>query len=120
MKKECKHCGIEFDSASRAKRLAGGLINECPECVEELGTDRGGTLVGVTSGDGKASMITIVRFDNEHDGRQFLHNWRLSTGFYRGKSCQMGGTRTLDMDGKGVKVYEFGGNPNHKGNRSEY
>jgi len=120
MVKECKHCGSEFDTVSRAKRLAGGLINECPDCVEELQTDRGDTLVGVTSGDGKTALITVMRFENNQDGKQFLHNWRLSTGFYRGKSCQMGGTRTLDMDGKGRKVGEFGGNPNHKGNRSEY
>jgi hypothetical protein len=120
MVKECKHCGSEFVVESRAKRLAGGLINECPDCVEELQTDKGDTLVGVMSGDGKAAMVTVMRFESNQDGKQFLHNWRLSTGFYRGKSCQMGGTRTLDMDGKGRKVSEFGGNPNHKGNRSEY
>jgi hypothetical protein len=120
MVKLCKHCGSEFDVNSRAKRLSGGLINECPDCVEELDTDKGPTLIGVMSGDGKVGMVTVMKFEDAGVGKQFLHNWRLSTGHFRGKSCQMGNTRTLDMDGKGVKVGEFGGNPNHKGNRSEY
>ena len=37
--KECKHCGISFDLDSWAKKQAGGKINECPDCVEELGTE---------------------------------------------------------------------------------
>ena len=38
MIKTCKHCNVEFDTNSTAKRQAGGKINECPSCVEELGT----------------------------------------------------------------------------------
>ena len=40
MIKECKHCGIEFNVHSRQKRLVGGYINECPDCVEERGCDQ--------------------------------------------------------------------------------
>ena len=39
MIKTCKHCNVEFDTRSSAKRQAGGKINECPSCVEELGTE---------------------------------------------------------------------------------
>ena len=39
MIKECKHCGIEFNLHSRRKKQVGGYINECPDCVEELGID---------------------------------------------------------------------------------
>ena len=37
--KQCKHCGDVFNLDSIAKRNAGGKINECPDCVEELGTE---------------------------------------------------------------------------------
>ena len=39
MMKTCKHCNVEFDTRSSAKRQAGGKINECASCVEELGTE---------------------------------------------------------------------------------
>jgi len=39
MLKECKHCGSEFNTASSHKIRVGGRINECPDCVEELGTE---------------------------------------------------------------------------------
>jgi len=37
--KTCKHCNVEFELNSSAKRAAGGKINECADCVEELGTE---------------------------------------------------------------------------------
>ena len=37
--KTCKHCNVEFELNSSAKRSAGGKINECADCVEELGTE---------------------------------------------------------------------------------
>jgi len=39
MIKTCKHCNVEFELNSSAKRAAGGKINECADCVEELGTE---------------------------------------------------------------------------------
>ena len=39
MMRVCVHCESDFDDQSRAKREAGGRINECPDCVEELGTE---------------------------------------------------------------------------------
>ena len=37
--KECIHCGEEFSLHCPKKRRAGGKINECPDCVEELGLE---------------------------------------------------------------------------------
>ena len=37
--KQCKHCDEIFNLDSIAKKAAGGMINECPDCVEELGTE---------------------------------------------------------------------------------
>jgi len=39
MIKECKHCNEVFNLDSIAKKRAGGKINECPDCVEELQTE---------------------------------------------------------------------------------
>ena len=39
MIKECKHCGEDFDTNSQTKKRVGGYINECPDCVQELGTE---------------------------------------------------------------------------------
>lgn len=120
MIRTCRHCEQDFDLNSRAKREVGGKIDECPMCVEELGTETATSVVGVVSGDGKSAMVTVMRFSDEETGARFLHMWRRSTGYYRGKSCQMGSTVMLDMDGMGKKIGEHGGNANHKGNRSDY
>lgn len=37
--KTCKHCNDRFDLDGHFKKQAGGKINECPDCVEELGTE---------------------------------------------------------------------------------
>ena len=42
MNRECKHCGTEFDPGAPQKRAVGGLINECIDCVAELGTETAG------------------------------------------------------------------------------
>ena len=35
----CVHCDFDFDARGTRKKLAGGKINECADCVEELGTE---------------------------------------------------------------------------------
>ena len=35
----CVHCDYDFDPKSTLKQMAGGKINECADCVEELGTE---------------------------------------------------------------------------------
>jgi hypothetical protein len=37
--KLCKHCNELFDLDGHLKKNAGGKINECADCVEELGTE---------------------------------------------------------------------------------
>ena len=55
--RECIHCEITFDPDSWAKKQAGGKINECPDCVEELGTETAVKYLGLSSGDGKAAAL---------------------------------------------------------------
>ena len=118
MNRECKHCGIEFNTTSARKVEVGGKINECADCVEELGTETAATTIGVMSGEGKIGMVTILRFDDPKNAKAYMKAWKHSTGHNKGKSCQMGATTTLSMDRFGArKVGEFGGNPNHKGHK---
>ena len=118
MIKICIHCEHEFDLNSKRKNAVGGKINECPNCVEELGTETAPSLIGLTSGDGKQSMVTVMRFNNQNNANNYLRAWRASTGYWKGKNCQMRGTNVLNMDNSGgIKIGEHGGNPNHKGNR---
>jgi len=119
MNRECKHCGSEFNTTSPHKVRVGGRINECPDCVEELGTETAPTTIGVMSGEGKVAGMTVLRFDNGDKAKAYMKAWRHSTGHNKGKSCQMGSTTTLSMDTLGAKkIAEFGGNPNHKGHKS--
>jgi NAD-dependent SIR2 family protein deacetylase len=53
MLKDCKHCGIEFNTDTARKRQVGGRVNECPDCVEEMGTETAVPYAGVMAGDGK-------------------------------------------------------------------
>jgi hypothetical protein len=117
MVKECKHCGIDFNTRSPRKAQVGGKINECPDCVEELGTESGPVSRGVSAGDGKQGMVTIMRFENKQQGDEYMRMWKQSTGFHRGKACQMGQTCMTSMDNMGQKVGEHGGNGNHKGQK---
>lgn len=63
MLKECKHCGIEFDPRSAHKREVGGKINECPDCVEELGTETAIKSLGAVGEDD----IKVVSFNSKED-----------------------------------------------------
>jgi len=73
MFKTCKHCSIEFDLHSRQKKLVGGYINECPDCVEELGGDQSGPKhFGVT---GSCGSVAVRRFESEEDRSQFQKDY---------------------------------------------
>ena len=62
--RECIHCHVQFDPHSTAKRQAGGRVNECADCVEELGTETAVKYLGLQAGDGKASAMSIVAFES--------------------------------------------------------
>ncbi len=69
MQKICVHCEIEFDTNSPQKRTAGGKINECPDCVEELGTETAIKHRGVTSFED--NEVQVLSFDNEDQLQRF-------------------------------------------------
>ncbi len=68
MIKECIHCNIDFEVNTPLKRAVGGKINECPDCVEELGTETAIRHRGVSSEDNE---VHIMSFDSEEDLNKF-------------------------------------------------
>lgn len=106
--KKCKHCSVEFNANSYIKKQAGGYINECADCVTELGTETSVRYRGVTSGDGKMACTQILKFDSEDDANAYCAAWNNNSGFNNRRS---GGLNDI----KFTKVGENAGNSNHKG-----
>jgi len=106
--KKCKHCSVEFNANSYVKKQAGGYINECADCVTELGTETSVRYRGVTSGDGKMACTQILKFDSEDDANAYCAAWNNNSGFNNRRS---GGLNDI----KFTKVGENAGNSNHKG-----
>jgi len=74
MIKTCKHCEIEFNVNSRQKRLVGGYINECPDCVEERGGDNSAPKhFGVTGSLG--DDVRVVKFDSQKERNSFQKDY---------------------------------------------
>ena len=116
MFKTCKHCGIEFNLHSRHKKMVGGYINECPDCVEERGGDQSPPkYLGVTSGNGKMCDVTILKFEDEASRNSFQKAWRNNVGQNLGKECQIGKHTSMTGGLKSKIVSENRGNDNHKG-----
>ena len=113
--KECKHCESEFNPNTALKRAVGGKINECPDCVEALGTETAPATVGVMSGEGKVGMMTVLRFDNQAKADAYVKAWKHSTGYNKGKSCQIGRGLTGVPNVKFSTVTTNNPNANHKG-----
>jgi hypothetical protein len=116
MNKTCKHCDEEFDLHSEYKQRIGGLINECPWCVEEYGGDQSDPMyLGVSAGNGKMSDVTILKFETNEQRNTFAKAWQNNSGFNKGKSCQLGSHLTC-MSGMSFElVSENRANGNHKG-----
>lgn len=116
MIRTCRHCGDEFDVNDPLKVRAGGFIDECPWCLEEMGGDTSAPkYLGVQAGDGKMSGVTILAFESEEDREKYASAWSQNAGQYKGKSCQMS-NQNAHMGGlRFKKVGEFHGNQNHKG-----
>ena len=116
MIKTCKHCENEFDLHSRRKKLVGGYINECPDCVEENGGDQSPPkYLGVTAGNGKMSDVTILKFEDQASRNTFQKAWRNNAGQNLGKECQIGKHTSMTSGLKFKIVSENRGNDNHKG-----
>jgi len=115
MLKECKWCEAEFDTDSRRKQLAGGYVNECPDCVEERGGDDSPPrYLGVTAGDGKMAGVTILKFETEADREAYAKAHRNNSGQNKGKECQLGGHLT-SMSGIKFSTVQKTEAVNHKG-----
>ncbi len=106
--KECKHCGVEFDSTSQNKKRVGGYINECPDCVEELGTETTVRYRGVISGDGKMAALSIVQFESNEDAEAYVRSFNSSGAFGKKK---MNRCNEIKFKHVGANI----GNSNHKG-----
>ena len=111
MIKICKHCGDDFDTNSTYKRRVGGYINECPDCVEEMGGDPAPVIRGFVTGDGKMAAMQILKFKNTSDADQYGKNWNNNSGWQNRRTNSMN-------DIHFEKVGENIGSSNHKGKAS--
>ena len=105
--RECKHCGAEVDTYCQTKIEVGGYINECVDCVIELGTETAVRYRGVIDGSGKMAALSIVAFDSKEDADAYVASFN-SCGFGRRKTnnCNQIRHRHVGFNG---------GNENHKG-----
>ena len=115
MIRTCKHCDIDFDTRSSAKRTAGGRINECPDCVEELCTETAVKYLGLQAGDGKCTALSIVAFESDEDREGYSRAWKSVTGYHKGKSCHLSGSNSTIGNRPMRHVSYAAGNGNHKG-----
>lgn len=72
--KTCKHCNEIFDLDGALKRSAGGKINECPDCVDELGTEVAIKYTG-SEGEGTGSFA-ISRHSSEEGREKFMKDMK--------------------------------------------
>ena len=106
--KVCRHCEDEFNLNSQRKRSVGGLIDECPDCVEELGTETQEVIRAFTTGDGKMASIQILKFENKEQASLYRKGWDQWSGWNTQRSGSI-------HDVRFTKVGENSGNSNHKG-----
>ena len=105
--KMCIHCEDYFDQRSVLKKSVGGYINECPDCVTDLGTEKHVRYRGVVGAEGKMAAISIVAFNSEAEADQYVSSFN-SCGFGKKKinECNL------------INHYHVGNNianSNHKG-----
>ena len=109
--KTCVSCGDEFDPRSPEKRRAGGLSTHCPDCSEETSV----RYAGVTNGEGKMASVQLLKFNSVEDRESYLDFWKVNSGLYKGKSCQIGhGLKSTPAVGFKV-IAENNPNKNAKG-----
>jgi len=106
----CSNCEFEFNEKSEQKRRVGGLITMCPDCSEET-TVR---YAGVQAADGKQAQATILKFKSESDKTKYINFWQNNSGYFRGKSCQLGTHLSTTPDVQFQTIQSFTPT-NHKG-----
>ena len=107
---ECVVCGVDFNPLSPEKKRAGGFRNHCSECSSETTVK----YAGVQAADGKQSQATILRFQSEQDKNRYLDFWKVTSGLYKGKSCQLSKTAPTTPNVHFETVVSFTPT-NHKG-----
>ena len=115
--RNCVHCGDSFTLDCPQKKRVGGKINECPDCVEELGTETTVKYLGLTSGDGKMSNLSIVAFDSIEDREAYGKAWASATDPYTSKAQSLSEVSGSLGSVKIKHISHQAGNPNHKGHR---
>ena len=106
----CIHCEDEFDLNSPEKRRVGGRSNECAACSNETVVK----YAGVQAADGKQSQATILKFNSEQDKSKYISFWQNTSGYFKGKSCQLSKTAMTDPGIKFQTVVAHSPT-NHKG-----
>ena len=109
--KVCIVCGDDFDPHGKEKRAAGGLITHCGECSEETSV----RYAGVSAGEGKMAAVQLLKFNSTEDRKAYLDYWKVNSGLYKGKSCQIGHGLKTSPGFSYQTVAVFEGNTNHKG-----
>lgn len=106
----CIVCEDEFNEFSAAKRAAGGLRTQCPDCSKESVVK----YAGVSSGDGKGSQVNVLSFSSTEDRAKYISFWQSTSGLHKGKSCQLSKHASTDP---GIKFNTISAviPTNHKG-----
>jgi hypothetical protein len=108
---DCSICGESFDPRSKEKRMAGGLRNHCVDCAEETVIP----YAGIAAGEGKQNSVQVLKFNSAGDRAAYLEYWKVNSGLYKGKSCQIGrGLKSTPNIQFGIRA-TIEGNANHKG-----
>ena len=107
----CRICGMEFDFHAPSRKKLGGRVNECEDCCEETAV----RYVGVSAGEGKMSAVQVLKFESTEDREAYVEAWKINSGLYKGKSCQIGRGVTSVPAVKFKTVTTNNPNANHKG-----
>lgn len=111
----CRHCAEEFDTTDPQLAKLRGYIDECGDCLRVRGPSGPPKYLGVAAGNGKMADITILKFDSEESRSAYHDMWQANTGYFKGKSCQLGRGLVSTTGYNFDVVGEFRGNDNHKG-----
>lgn len=106
----CVECNDEFEW-DRLRAKAGGKRTHCLDCAEETAVK----YVGVAAGEGKMSAVQVLKFDTSADRERYVESWKINSGLYKGKSCQIGRGVTSMPAVKFQTVTTNNPNANHKG-----
>ena len=110
----CVHCEYDFNPRGTRKRTAGGKINECADCVEELGTETAVKYLGCASADDKMGGISILAFESDEDREMYRKAWNTNNGMNIGKVAALSGSNTAMS---GMSFRQVGENFGNTGRR---